>query len=118
MPSSVGARAAVGVEADHDLSLDIPRSLTLHEDEALSLDHGGHNEEEEERLQAQREMQMLDLGTGRREYVTSHDKPIPRELRVSKEQLLRARKVNEEGTDAAKWYQQNKEALNAWNSGF
>lgn len=59
MPSSAGARAAVGVEADHDLSLDIPRSLTLHEDEALSLDHGGHNEEEEERLQAQREMQMV-----------------------------------------------------------
>jgi hypothetical protein len=59
---------------------------------------------------------QLDLGTGRREYVTTNDKPLPRELRVSKQQLLRARKVEEEGTDAAKWAQENRPALTAWNS--
>lgn len=48
--------------------------------------------------------------------MTTVDRPLPTELKLSKEQLLQARKVNEKGTKAATLFQQNKQALNAWNS--
>lgn len=59
---------------------------------------------------------QLDLGTGRREYVTTVDKPPPREFRASTAELLRGRVVNQCGSDASKWFMENKTAINAWHS--
>ncbi len=48
--------------------------------------------------------------------MTAHDKWLPPEFRISTQQLLRARQVEEEGTEAAKLFQENKSQVTAWNS--
>lgn len=150
MASLRGDRASARINANRHLDSDMSPSVSLNYDEDSSDDDGAPTGEDEERLQAQRKMQMvsrpstsasdhlvhvplgfflalvirivqlihaqLDLGTSRREFVTTCDKPLARELRQSTQQLLRTRQVEEEGTDAARWFQENRTAVTAWNS--
>ena len=60
MMSSAGARARNPMETDHNPGSGLSQSSITHKDGGSSADHGGFNrEEDEQRLQAQREMQMV-----------------------------------------------------------
>lgn len=59
---------------------------------------------------------QIDLGAGRRNYVTSHDTPVPIEVQRANRILEQTRQLNQRGSAAALLGQQNKSQLDAWNS--
>lgn len=76
----------------------------------------GQARDNEAKLYAQQQLQMIDLGTGRADLLTSSDKPQRPEDRANVRKLMNDREVNEVGTEAHALYSRNKAATNAWNS--